>query len=278
MTVREKYDNKKSLSEKYTYNVEKTDTFKRFMKLLIAGENNVYQALQREKDLDKYIEQDLVRKFDGVYRSRPATYFTEKPVEPLTLDQVLKQFLTKGAKPKKKKAKRVINIDKKKQDINTKYKIGRSITERIPKRVDKFLYLSNLQSKNQMRPKNAKAQDERSAVKTARPVTSRGTRIKICTDMRIMSLDGGSPRHNVTTPKFIHSRGKATFYTDRKSHTSAQSRNNLLHEHKTQSQTILGSLNKSGKRQRPFTAKLTSPDKTRTTGDDQSATIIQVMH
>ena len=59
---------------------------------MIAGQNNVYQALQREKDLERYIEQDFNENFNGVYRSKPVTYFEEKEIQPLTLDEVLNEF------------------------------------------------------------------------------------------------------------------------------------------------------------------------------------------
>lgn len=54
VTAKDKLELRKFLSTKYSYSVERTDMFNRFMNLLIADQNNIYQALQREKDLDKF--------------------------------------------------------------------------------------------------------------------------------------------------------------------------------------------------------------------------------
>lgn len=48
VTARDKLDMRKFLATKYSYSVERTEIFKRFMNLLVAGQSSVYQALQRE--------------------------------------------------------------------------------------------------------------------------------------------------------------------------------------------------------------------------------------
>ena len=87
--------------------------------------------------------------------------------------------------------------------------------------------------------------------------------------MRIVSLASNSPKRDIKTSQSI-SRGKATFYTDRKdpSYTHRQS-HNLLSEHKMQS------MSRSRMKSRPFTARLTtSPSKDyRTQGS-----IVKVLH
>lgn len=203
------------------------------------------------------IAQDLVDKFDGVYRSRPATYFEEKPPQPLTLDQVLREYTNKGKK-KKKVVKRLINTDKKKQDIKNAYRLGKKFTEKITKRVEKFLYLSNLQHQSEkQKVKKTKTEDKSRDRYIGRPMTSRGNRIKICTDMQIRSLESPSPRLETTTAN-THSKGRATFYSDRKQSSVIKTRNTLLKEHNSQSK-ILHS--RSNIKRRPFTARLSPPNR-----------------
>mmetsp|Transcript_23305 Transcript_23305/g.20679 ORF Transcript_23305/g.20679 Transcript_23305/m.20679 type:complete len:101 (+) Transcript_23305:928-1230(+) len=100
-------------------------------------------------------------------------------------------------------------------------------------------------------------------------MTSRGNRIKICTDMRIVSLASTSPNREIHTS---HSdrRGKATFYTEGIAPTySHRKSTNLLSEHKFQS------LSRNKKLSRPFTARLTaSPSQDYKT----SGSIVQVLH
>ena len=269
---------RKFLATKYSYSVERTEVFKRFMNLLVAGQSSVYQALQREKDLDKFFEQDAVDDFDGVYRSKPATYFAEQPHEPLTLDQVLKEYSNTGKK-KKKVVKRLINIDKKKQDIKDKVKLSKTKTENITKRVEKFLYLSNVRSQMQISESKNKVEKEKEKEKEKspnkssyiRPMTSRSNRIRICTDMKIMSLESMSPRREDATINSV-SKGRATFYTENKSASNLKSRNTLLREHKSQSKISVFKLNQ---KKRPFTARLASPR--RSTKKDSKVATVQVI-
>jgi hypothetical protein len=98
-----------------------------------------------------------------------------------------------------------------------------------------------------------------------RPLTSRGNRIRICTDMRIMSLASNSPeRLNTAQSK---SRGKATFYTESKSPSTADRKSNyLFSDRKIQEKT-------RNFRNRPFTARLVSLKENKT-----QASISKVLH
>jgi hypothetical protein len=81
-----------------------------------------------------------------------------------------------------------------------------------------------------------------------RPLTSRGNRIRICTDMQIVSLTSNSPKRYLNTAH-SKSRGKATFYTESISPNVEHRKSyNLLSEHKVQSKT-------RNLKNRPFTAR-----------------------
>ena len=49
-----------------------------------------------KKDMENFIEQDTNKNFNGVIRSKPMTYFKEKEVQPVTLDQILNDYQNSG--------------------------------------------------------------------------------------------------------------------------------------------------------------------------------------
>lgn len=163
---------------------------------------------------------------------------------------MLKEYSNTGKK-KKKIIKRLINIDKKKQDIKDKVKLSKKKTENITERVEKFLYLSNVRSQMQISEskkqieKEKEKEKEKSPSKSSyiRPMTSRSNRIRICTDMKIMSLESTSPRRDDATLNSV-SKGRATFYTENKPTSNLKSRNTLSKAHKSQPKISMFKLNR----------------------------------
>lgn len=81
------------------YKLKNSKTYEKVFKMLIAGQNNVYRALEREKELNFQLDdQNLVscsKNYATVCRSKPVTYFAEKERKPITLDQILRDFYNK---------------------------------------------------------------------------------------------------------------------------------------------------------------------------------------
>ena len=97
--------------------------------------------------------------------------------------------------------KRLIKIDKKRDDISKKYRLRKNKPQKITKRVENFVYLSNLltQQKKAERPLQKEKEETLTCKTTKRPMTCRGNRMKICTDMRIMSLVSNSSKRDIKT-------------------------------------------------------------------------------
>lgn len=197
-------------------------------------------------------------------RSKPVTYFAEKDRLPITLDEILKDYYNRDKTPKRK-IKRRVKTDKKLHEIKKNLDCGR-MKPKITKRVENFIYLSKLLNSYQSKAEKVQVKETSSNFKSKkRPLTSRGNRIRICTDMRIMSLASNSPeRLNTAQSK---SRGKATFYTESKSPSTADRKSNyLFSEHKMQAKT-------RNNKNRPFTARLVASKEYKT-----QASIGKVLH
>lgn len=153
---------------------------------------------------------------------------------------------------KKKPKRKLINADKEHDQIKKTYRLKKKKTQKITGRVDNFVYLSRLLSQKSQERKPPPHDESLLGKASKRPMTSRPGRIRICTDMQIISLASDSPRREVVTAQ-SNNRGKATFYTERKTPSQMKLRSrNLLSEHKAQSKT------RSSLKTRPFTARITS--------------------
>lgn len=256
-TARDHLNLRRAVYDKYK--LKNTKTYDKVFRMLIAGQSHVYRALEREKELqfqlDKSNLKPRVKNFSSACRSKPVTYFAEEDRQPVMIDQIIKDWKSKNTVRKKKVVKkRPIKVDKKQFDIKKKLRLKSNKPQKITKRVDNFVYLSNLLAQQKKLEKTPEKTEEEKVVRKyiKRPMTSRESRIKICTDMRIVSLASNSPERDNYTMRTA-SRGKATFYTDRKTPSAGgKRRNNLLSEHKLQSKS------RNTLRQRPFTAKIGS--------------------
>lgn len=143
------------------------------------------------------------------------TTFVEKERKPITLDKILKDFYKNENSPIKKAPKRkLINADKEHNNIKKKFRLKKFSKQKITKRVENFVYLSML-SKNTRKQTSPRKDEALVSRSSKRPATSRGNRMKICTDMRIVSLGSNSPnKDNVTLQS--HSKGKVTYFTENK--------------------------------------------------------------
>ena len=136
--------------------------------------------------------------------------------------------------------------------------------------MENFLYLTKLYSLQSKKGTQTETKSTERSVKRIkyRPMTSRGNRLKIWTDMQIISLASNSPRKCLDSAR-SYSKGKATFYTESKTPSNIAIKTNMLRDpkHYNSSRNVYIT--------RPFTAKLVSPDKK---GSSSHLSIVKVVH
>lgn len=150
-----------------------------------------------------------------------------------------------------------VKAKRQQNSIKSKFRLKKDDCENITKRVENFLYLSKLYSLQTKQEAQNEAKSVERSVKRIkyRPMTSRGNKLHICTDLQIISLASNSPRKDLGSAR-SYTKGKATFYTESKTPTNIMIKNvNIVKSSKH--------LNSSRNMQinRPFTAKLFSSEK-----------------